>query len=176
MFDLQIFSRRDTRRISHRIQVSPNGLVGSIVYHGQMAASTPIPTGLTLPYLVNQAREHSPAVAASPEVAAVHLEIEPADISEMEYFCNESPMADPASNNAIASALRRHIRPGNRIGVFVTDTGRARALIGRRKCDLGDRLGAWLKLAVTGWRCEPITQTVMLPRDILLPTPNRRRA
>lgn len=111
--------------------------------------------------------EYPKPSSAHEDVAAVPFRIRPADVDAMVYCLNESPMCDAGSQNGIATALQRRLRPGVPVRAWVEASGRGYLQIGDQRQRMGRRLSEWLTRAMHGLTVEPMAGVVVLPKRLL---------
>ena len=88
----------------------------------------------------------------------------------MNYWLNESPMADPFSQNAIAFALKRVLIPGAEVRLDTRETGQVDAVVnGSVAIPLPARFSAWWRGVLTGREAQPVRATVSVPTCLLNP-------
>jgi len=116
-----------------------------------------------------------PAALAYGLMSEVRCEIRPVDIEAMDYWLNEAGMSDPCSQNAIAFAIRRIVRPGLSVRI-ASDPGTNlfQVLVGTEQILLPAEWKDWWTRAIQGGRMEPISAMIRIPTHLLAaPAPRR---
>lgn len=107
-----------------------------------------------------------PHLSSAPPDILVKLDILQSDIDEMDYHLNECPMSNMATDNAVAYALRRILKPGLRIAVSARG-GKTIAKIDGREIALADEVAPWLGKILMGINPGPLSTNLRLPEFLV---------
>jgi len=110
---------------------------------------------------------HSEAAISTP------LPIEARDVEAMNFWLNDSPIADPFRQNAICFALQRLLAPGTEVWLSSREDGRVDAVVNHAiSVPLPNRLAAWWHQVLSGRQVQPPASRIELPVDLLASPPS----
>ncbi len=102
------------------------------------------------------------------EIATICCEIRGRDIEAMDFWLNESPMADPPSQNAISLALKRLLLPGISVRIHPRKDGSIVGMVdGQPEIEFSKTLCDWYAKAMRGYPVNPVTGEIRVAKRLL---------
>ncbi len=108
---------------------------------------------------------------SDPVTCQVSCAVTQADVEAMDYWLNETAVANPPTQHALCFAIQRLVLPGTKVRLCQACDGKMCARLGEKTAvELPPNVAAWCQLALTGVPVGPTAAKLEIPGELLQPS------